>query len=721
MNAQLEHVVHEVYANEADAIATGATVYPSGHSTYRIYAELSDVQNSLQAVLGIPDLSDLEIGTDNGVVWNYTPNTGAQSIFGEQINPDLCFALVEDFAWWYDSFVTIGSSDNTFVGAENIAEYSLTGVPGVDFNIPVEDFWDSTPYSDPVINKWTARNSGWLTLVDQAPNSLGIGPDLRVLLAQITTTGSLEYKLNLMINDLPIAEGGVPHFYISEEYCEDYGLWGVEIYTVSEMGLVNPVFNCADPDACNFNSNPDFDTNNSYCNYLECEGCTDINFCNYDPCSTIDDGSCLGSAGCPNEFADNYDPAAQCFDAELCIFFGCSDPNFCEYNSQVTDDDGSCLTLPSCGIEYADNYDPDYLCSDNALCTIGGCMDSSFCNFDPIATYDNGSCSNIPGCIDPSAVNYNLMAACPDQCIYHGCSDSLALNYLPNASEDDGSCIYGLGGIVFLDQNENGIMDMGEPGIENWTLDILGLGLSTYTADGGEFAFGELSPGSISIALEVQENWTATTDVTVELFYEEGVSGYINFGVVPDSDDYSFFNAQECCIFLPQIHCDWGFYPGVWFHNAGTAPLNGTISLTWDPTLQGVPQLNSVEPDILVDGYCEWQLVNYLPGFSDIFRIRILGPGFEYIGQFFDFELSFDFEDFNGSDFSSGILLQPEVVCSYDPNDKYAEPEGYSEEHFILPDEEIQYRIRFQNTGNFPAGQVIVRDTLSSLLDFETF
>ena len=58
-----------------------------------------------------------------------------------------------------------------------------------------------------------------------------------------------------------------------------------------------------------------------------------------------------------------------------------------------------------------------------------------------------------------------------------------------------------------------------------------------------------------------------------------------------------------------------------------------------------------------------------------------------------------------------------EVIAAYDPNDKRAFPEGYSEQHFIEPNTSIEYNIRFQNTGTDTAFTVRIEDRLSTLLD----
>ena len=87
----------------------------------------------------------------------------------------------------------------------------------------------------------------------------------------------------------------------------------------------------------------------------------------------------------------------------------------------------------------------------------------------------------------------------------------------------------------------------------------------------------------------------------------------------------------------------------------------------------------------------------------------------------------------NGS-FSIGYVLQypnddadpfleidcRESVASFDPNDKQAFPRGYDMEHFIEANTDIEYLIRFQNTGTDTAFLVVIRDELSPWLDITT-
>lgn len=60
------------------------------------------------------------------------------------------------------------------------------------------------------------------------------------------------------------------------------------------------------------------------------------------------------------------------------------------------------------------------------------------------------------------------------------------------------------------------------------------------------------------------------------------------------------------------------------------------------------------------------------------------------------------------------------VAASYDPNDKQVYPEGDIDIDEVPMQAWQTYTVRFQNVGNAPAKDVIVLDTLSSLLEIES-
>lgn len=58
-----------------------------------------------------------------------------------------------------------------------------------------------------------------------------------------------------------------------------------------------------------------------------------------------------------------------------------------------------------------------------------------------------------------------------------------------------------------------------------------------------------------------------------------------------------------------------------------------------------------------------------------------------------------------------------ENMGSYDPNDKQGFPKGTGQINHIVPNQELKYLIRFQNTGTDTAFTVVIRDTLSPWLN----
>ena len=62
-----------------------------------------------------------------------------------------------------------------------------------------------------------------------------------------------------------------------------------------------------------------------------------------------------------------------------------------------------------------------------------------------------------------------------------------------------------------------------------------------------------------------------------------------------------------------------------------------------------------------------------------------------------------------------------EIIGSFDPNDKLVVPSGVGDEHYVLSSDELEYTIRFQNTGNDTAFNIYILDTISPLLDMHTF
>ena len=106
------------------------------------------------------------------------------------------------------------------------------------------------------------------------------------------------------------------------------------------------------------------------------------------------------------------------------------------------------------------------------------------------------------------------------------------------------------------------------------------------------------------------------------------------------------------------------------------------------------------------------------PGRNRIIRYSLNAPEVdepEDIGVVYKTRAWIDLEN----DDRKELCLEQELRCSYDPNDKLVQPNR--EDSLALLTDELVYTIRFQNTGNDVADDVVVVDTLSQNLDLETF
>lgn len=411
--------------------------------------------------------------------------------------------------------------------------------------------------------------------------------------------------------------------------------------------------------------------------------------------------------------------------AQLSSQNACSDPTACNYNPlgqslEYCDYSGGC-TNPE-----GTNYDPEALCDDGS-CIFEGCTDDIACNFDPDATLEDGSCTYPDGCADPEAFNYNPNSPCSDDsCLYGGCLDPEACNYNPQAIADDGSCVFEdtyIQGLVFYDQVEDGEYNEmeQEPGLGNWQVLIEPNNEILITDQFGGFSFIAQSGVDYTITLLDNDDVFMPLTSTQALSLTGGMNCGVQdlyLGVQADNDQYNV-DTGIANQFMPDIHCTNGTTPGVWMYNTGTLPLSGTITMTLDPELMiepiGGPVVN---PSSIEDGVVLWNVEEVMPGEQVLFLCDLLGPGLDnpdIIGQEFPIDYEINLVDGDGNTvFQFEYNTVPIVVCSYDPNDKLAEPVGYGEPHYILAEDEIEYRIRFQNLGNFPAEDVVLRDSLDT-------
>ncbi len=319
-----------------------------GFDTYRVYANFMDPAAQLVAVYGLLDtaLSIVSSGS-----FYQDPLGGPLSTAS---NP-LLFPTFPDLE--YDSWVTIGSDDNT--GSVDFI--------GVDF-LPFEGGGDLI--IDNVVG------GTWYILPDLEPTAFP-DADGRVLVGQFTTDGIVDLTINIQYR---AADG-------SNKQAVGQSL---------TFPVVTP--GCTDQGACNYDPLADFDDGS--CDLLSCAGCGEAEACNYNPQAVIvDNDLCEYPPNYPNNTLDcdgncinDADGDGVCDEDEVP---GCTNASASNYNPAATDDDGSCI-IPGCTDADAENYNADATVDDGTcqflITGTQGCTYGDATNYDAEANLDDGSC-----------------------------------------------------------------------------------------------------------------------------------------------------------------------------------------------------------------------------------------------------------------------------------------------------------------------------------------
>lgn len=341
MVGQLVAVSHElVYTDGDNPLLTN---YPSGYQTWRIYGHLAPGSSVLTSVFAEDDM-DLLLGSELQDLWNSTPTVTS----GDDVNAAL-FVIFPELEW--DSFVTIGRS--------NSAD-GLTGEVTLASTLPgpsaIQDVFNGT------LGLSLELAEGFWSVTPEVTAAMGQGPDNKVLLAQITTAGAPEYRLNVQVHieDDPV----IPIMnYLWDQSDADQD---------NEQWLESLSY----PTAC-------------------VPGCTDPLSCNYDLSAVCDDGSCIPiGSPCddfnPETFDDQIQSDCSCIGQAL--IWGCGFWDACNYDPDVNADDGSC-------------YYPGESCNDGNPATINDTIQED-CSCIGVAC--------VPGCTDPNSCNYNANTNCED-------------------------------------------------------------------------------------------------------------------------------------------------------------------------------------------------------------------------------------------------------------------------------------------------------------------
>lgn len=152
--------------------------------------------------------------------------------------------------------------------------------------------------------------------------------------------------------------------------------------------------------------------------------------------------------------------------------------------------------------------------------------------------------------------------------------------------------------------------------------------------------------------------------------------------------------------------------------NIGTEPITPTIALTLDAALSFVSA--NVTPTSVNGQSITWSLPQLAPGANSNIQVTVFTaistpPNAPISNSVVLSTAETDINPENNTDDKNGI-----ATTSFDPNDKQVSATSISPDD-VTDEKRLEYTIRFQNTGNAPAVNLVIKDSLDSDWDLNTF
>lgn len=274
-----------------------------------------------------------------------------------------------------------------------------------------------------------------------------------------------------------------------------------------------------------------------------------------------------------------------------------------------------------------------------------------------------------------------------------------------------------LKGTTFYDANQNQIFDTTELGLTNAIITSQPNALYSFTDSLGNYQlYGD--SGVFTVNYQIDSWWDLTTDSSTYTRMLTGINPVIdslNFGFYPDS----IFTSIKPSLTGSFPRCNDTINYWVNIQNQGTTLPDGIIHLQLDDSITYISA--TITPDSIVNQNIYWSYDSLFFFSSELINLQVQLPDFNSMGDTLASFLTVNQLDSLGSGsiiYSSIDTLEQILVCAYDPNDKNAEPEGIGPEGYIANNQELEYLIRFQNTGNDTAITVMIRDQLDSNLNW---
>lgn len=280
-----------------------------------------------------------------------------------------------------------------------------------------------------------------------------------------------------------------------------------------------------------------------------------------------------------------------------------------------------------------------------------------------------------------------------------------------------------INGNVYIDNNSDCVKNSGDNDYQNTIVLINPGNRIGYTNMNGSYVINSLPYGTYSVTLitstntPVFPNCTTTLNATVNSGNQNSINNNLSVGFNSTTNPDLRVSAYSNGI-VPGFGC----YVNYQLTNLNNVSASGLFKAVLPSAFisnitTGNPNTYAVSGDTVI-----WNFTNVTYSAGTSFYIYFNVPLITPLGSLFTTCMLAQpsISDFNY--INNTLCYSRQVTGSFDPNDKTVSPVGVGANGDIAATEtDLTYLIRFQNTGNGPAVNIVVKDTLSPNVDINTF
>jgi uncharacterized repeat protein (TIGR01451 family) len=343
---------------------------------------------------------------------------------------------------------------------------------------------------------------------------------------------------------------------------------------------------------------------------------------------------------------------------------------------------------------------------------------------------NNISCLyNVPDALFVGITN-NPITCIPNDCFTFPLGLPLCIDDDPINNPNNCMSDFNISGNVYNDQNSNCLYDLSDLGTSNISLKLFNsantLIAQNYSVN-GTYGFSVYQPGTYNV--KIQNNSLAYSlscaqpdSQNVNLFSVTNGISNINFPIQCNQtyDIYPQSVTTQGWVFPGQIHTLKANISSneAWYNlDCGSSNYSGIVSISISGPVNYVAPANNALTPIVNGNTFTYNITDFNNLTTQSFGLKFLTDTTAQANDQICVHVEINPTPLDADTTNNVYDFCYNVVNSYDPNMKEVYPVN------VLPgyDDWFTYTIHFQNTGNAPAFNIRLRDTLDANLDINTF